>query len=67
MASSSLPPDDLIIEITETSLMSTPPWTETMAKSPEGDALIQLGLFARPLSPEEVEAFFDPTNDPAVV
>ena len=24
-------------------------------------------LFARPLAPEEVEAFFEPANDPAVV
>ena len=147
LASSGLPPDDLIIEITETSLMRNTTTAQKqlvalkglgvrlaiddfgtgysslaylqqfpvdslkidrsfisgMAKSPEGDALIhtliQLGkamhletlaegieessqltqlqaescdvgqgfLFARPLAPDEVEAFFKPANDPAVV
>ena len=147
LASSGLPPDDLIIEITETSLMRNTTTAQKqllalkglgvrlaiddfgtgysslaylqqfpvdslkidrsfisgMAKSPEGDALIhtliQLGkamhletlaegieessqltqlqaencdvgqgfLFARPLAPDEVEAFFHPANDPAVV
>ena len=147
LAASGLPPDDLIIEITETSLMRNTTTAQKqllalkglgvrlaiddfgtgysslaylqqfpvdslkidrsfisgMAKSPEGDALIhtliQLGkamhletlaegieessqltqlqaencdvgqgfLFARPLAPDEVEAFFHPANDPAVV
>jgi diguanylate cyclase (GGDEF)-like protein len=147
LAVSGLPPDDLIIEITETSLMRNTKIAQLqllalkalgvrlaiddfgtgysslaylqqfpvdslkidrsfisgMAKSPEGDALIhtliQLGkamhletlaegieesgqltqlqaescdigqgfLFARPLAPEEVQAFFKPANVPAVV
>ena len=147
LAASGLPADDLIIEITETSLMRNTKMAQKqltalktlgvriaiddfgtgysslaylqqfpvdslkidrsfisgMAKSPEGDALIhtlmQLGkalhletlaegieesgqltqlqaescdvgqgfLFARPLAPDEVEAFFKPAPDPAVV
>ena len=147
LAASGLPPDDLIIEITETSLMRNTKMAQKqlqvlkalgvrlaiddfgtgysslaylqqfpvdslkidrsfisgMAKSPEGDALIhtliQLGkamhletlaegieetsqltqlqsescdvgqgfLFARPLAPDEVEAFFKLANHPAVV
>jgi len=147
LAASGLPPDDLIIEITETSLMRNTKMAQKqlaalkslgvrlaiddfgtgysslaylqqfpvdslkidrsfisgMSKSPEGDALIhtliQLGkamhletlaegieesgqltqlqaescdvgqgfLFARPLAPEEVEAFFKPAPDPAIV
>ena len=147
LAASGLPPDDLIIEITETNLMRNTKLAQKqllalkslgvrlaiddfgtgysslaylqqfpvdslkidrsfisgMAKSPEGDALIhtliQLGkamhletlaegieesgqltqlqaescdvgqgfLFARPLAPKEVEAFFNKAIDPAVV
>ena len=147
LAASGLPPDDQIIEITETNLMRNTKMAQKqllalktlgvrlaiddfgtgysslaylqqfpvdslkidrsfisgMAKSPEGDALIhtliQLGkamhletlaegieesgqlsqlqaescdvgqgfLFARPLAPEEVEAFFNKAMDPAVV